>query len=79
MQNKQIDSKVLQLLAEHLGLEPDDIKLEDSLSEDLHMSLSDITEFFELVKENFSIPEIDTSDNDTVEHVIEQITQASEF
>ena len=39
--------EVKETLAQHLGIEPDDISYDDSLSEDSHMRATDITDFLE--------------------------------
>ena len=42
-------NEVKETLAEHLGIEPDDIGYDDSLSEDFHMRASDFTDFLEVL------------------------------
>ena len=50
-------NEVKEALAEHLGIEPDDIGYDDSLSEDFHMRASDFTDFLEVLNSK----DIDTS------------------
>ena len=62
-----VNTKVKKQLAEHLGLEPEDIKDEDTLINDLHMSASDLADFTEkLKKENIDVSKLDFSEIDTV-------------
>ncbi|OGM23317.1 hypothetical protein A2961_04395 [Candidatus Woesebacteria bacterium RIFCSPLOWO2_01_FULL_39_21] len=80
MQNNQTESLVKKTLAEFLGLEPEDINLEDSLSEDLHMSASDITEFLEKLTEVGKFTEnIEVSHDDSVGKIIEELSSLEEF
>lgn len=49
--------KVKELLAEQLGIEPEDIGYDDSLSDDFHMRATDFTDFLEVL----NTIELDTS------------------
>ncbi len=40
-----VSGLVKEVLANQIGVEPQDIKIEDSLSDDLHMSPADISDF----------------------------------
>lgn len=57
---------VKDVLSEQLGIEPDDIGMEDSLSDDLHMRPTDIADFLEVVgskgvdTSKLDLPEIQT-------------------
>ena len=45
--NNEIKEKVIKALSDHLGVEPEDIKEEDSLEHDLHMRASDLSDLME--------------------------------
>lgn len=42
--------KIIRLLADFLGIEPADIADDDSLTEDLHMTPSDLGDFAEILR-----------------------------
>lgn len=42
--------KINKLLADFLGIEPADLTEDDSLTEDLHMTPTDLTDFVEILK-----------------------------
>ncbi|OGM21047.1 hypothetical protein A2714_01795 [Candidatus Woesebacteria bacterium RIFCSPHIGHO2_01_FULL_38_9] len=74
---KSTETKVKEALAHHLGVEPEDLNLEDSLATDLHMRPSDISDFLGSLEEK----EIDTStidllQIDTVEELVEALTDS---
>ena len=48
---KGFNSLIIDLLAEHLGVEPTDLSQEDSFSEQLNMGLPDFSDFIEKLKE----------------------------
>lgn len=65
-------------LAEHIGVEVEDIKNEDMLSEDLHMSAADISDFLEkLENDGFNVSKIDLEETETVEELLEQVLENS--
>ncbi len=50
--NEELTSKkVIEYLAEHLGVEFDDIKLEDPFDEQLHMNAAQLIDFIKYLKE----------------------------
>lgn len=54
--NKNTESKILQLLADHLGVEKDDISLDDSFRGGLSMSSIDLADFaHKLQTEGFEV------------------------
>jgi acyl carrier protein len=80
MINKNIKRTVINLLAEQIGVEAEDINLEDSFSQDLHMSAADLTEFVEnLEKQGFKISIDKLGKLNTVEELIELIVSEEEI
>ena len=72
--------KINKLLANHLGVEPEDIENDDSLSEDLHMTavaLADFTHVLE--KEGYPVSEIDFTELETVGDLIESLSSHEEI
>lgn len=66
--------EVLKLLAHHLGVEPEDIKNDDSLVNDLHMEPTEISDFKEtLESEGIDTETLDITEVDTVENLIESL------
>ena len=66
---------VRQELANFLGIEPDDIEDDFSLTEDLHMKASDLTDFMEiLIRMGFYTSEINFSETETFLDFIESLT-----
>ena len=66
---------VRQELANFLGIEPDDIEDDFSLTEDLHMKASDLTDFMEiLIRMGFDTSEINFSETETFLDFIESLT-----
>lgn len=64
--------KLLNLLGELIGVEPDDIKPEDSLRDDLHMNSVDLAELADrLSKEGMGT--VDLSEIETVEELLEEL------
>jgi acyl carrier protein len=43
------ESRIKKLLSEHLGIESEDIASDDSLKEDLHMNVVEISDFLHLL------------------------------
>lgn len=68
----KIIDKVKNLLAQHIGVEVEDIKNEDLLSEDLHMSATDISDFLEILEnEGVNVSKINLEEIESVEELIE--------
>ena len=65
MENK-IEKLIKQLLADHLGIDVDEIANEDSFIDNLGMGAADLSDFFELLSkkgldtENLDFPELET-------------------
>lgn len=64
--------KLLNLLGELIGVEPDDIKPEDSLRDDLHMNSVDLAELADRLSKE-SLGTVDLSEIETVEELLEEL------
>jgi len=65
---------IKELLAQHLGLEPEDINEDDSLGGDLHMSATDLANFVEtLGDEGIDTSPLDLPNIETVSDLIESL------
>lgn len=74
MQDKNVREQVVKSLADHLGVEPEDIKDEDTLATDLHMRASDLTDFIETLQEvNSDAGNIDLAAMETVGDLIDAL------
>lgn len=60
---------IKKLLADHIGVEPEDINNSDSFAQDLHMSSSDLSDFLGILEERgidtstFDLPALETVNN----------------
>lgn len=71
----EIKTKIKKVLSGLLGLEPEDIKYEDSLESDLHMSPTDMSELATLLEENsFDTSKLDFTEIETVEDLSEALS-----
>lgn len=69
-----IDKKIKAVLADQLGVEPDDIKGEDSFSDDLHMTATNLSDFVESLSEKgLDVSKIELTEVATVEELIEAV------
>ncbi len=74
---KSTETKVKESLAHHLGVEPDDVNLEDSLTTDLHMRPTDISDFLGILEgKNIDTSPIDLTQIETVEDLVEALTDS---
>lgn len=65
---------VKELLAQHLGVEPEDINDEDSLADDLHMSAPELVDFMEsLREEGINTSSLDLPNLETVGDLVESL------
>ena len=72
--------KVKKILTEHLGIEPDDIELNDSLTEDLHMKPSDIVDFtVGLSSKGIETDKIDLTSIETLGDLLESLGYDIEY
>ena len=72
---KNLIDQVKEILAAHIGVEPEDIHEEDLLAEDLHMSAYDISDFLTLLGDNgFEIKEIELTNIETVSDIVDALS-----
>ena len=65
-------NKLLELLSSIIGVEIEDIEIEDSLRDDLHMNSVDLAELVEKLSDEGFGP-VDISEIETVEELIEAL------
>ena len=66
--------KLKQLLAEQIGVEPEDLNDDDFFFEDLHMGASEITDFAQTLENaGFDTYEIDWGSLETIGDLAEQL------
>ena len=71
---KNTEHLVKNLLAEQIGVEPEDINDSDNFMEDLHMTVVNITDFVESIPtQGFDISLIDFTQIETVEDLIDAL------
>ena len=76
--NKILAEKVKKLLADFLGVDVDDIKNEYTLSGELHMAPSDITDFVEILKtDGVDTSSLVLTEAETFDDLIESLTDHS--
>lgn len=72
--NKEVSEKIISLLAEHIGVETDELDLADSLQEDIHMSITDLADFMgKLSEEGFDTENLDLGEIESIEDLIENL------
>jgi len=77
MKNEELNTKILALLAEQIGVEVEDIELTDQLGIDLHMTSGDILDFIDKLSEAGIVDEIEISKKYTVERMLEKVASES--
>ena len=74
-ENETTETQIKKLLADYIGVELEDIDLADTLSEDLHVSASDVSEFIEqLGNQGLNTSSIVLEDIESVSDLIESIS-----
>lgn len=69
---KSAEELIKEILAEQIGVEPEDIEKEDSLSEHLHMSAADLAHLVNALQERgIDISQIELAELETVDDLIE--------
>ncbi|MGD8744339.1 MAG: transcription antitermination factor NusB [Candidatus Woesebacteria bacterium] len=67
--------KIIELLSQHIGVEPEDIDKEDSFIEDLSISTSELSDFLHTLEQNgYNTTDINIAEIQTVEELIERIS-----
>lgn len=78
MINKQKE-KIKKQLAEFLGVGVEDIETQDSLTNDLHMSPTDITDFLQtLESDGYNIDKLDLNKIETLDELTDSLIQEEE-
>jgi acyl carrier protein len=76
----KIVSIVKSTLAEHIGVDTEDIEEDDSFVEDLHMNPTDLSDFIaKLETEGVEVSEPDFTDSETVGEFIENLISKPEI
>ena len=71
---EETNTKLKTLLAEHLGIEANDINNQDSLISDLHMDPATISEFVESLEDHgVDVSKVDLTEIDTFEELAEAL------
>lgn len=71
-----IKESVKRLLSDFLGIEPDDIEEDFSLTEDLHMKATDLTDFMEILSaKGYDTESVDFAEVETFSDFIDFLTQ----
>lgn len=73
--SSDITELVKEVLATQIGVEPDDINEEDLLSEDLHMSPADVSDFVSsLTTKGFDTKDLELTSIETVSDVVDGLS-----
>lgn len=67
------------LLSEHLGIEVEDIKDEDFLRDDLHMTSAEISDFLHMIAKKYDIEFDDITLIETFQDIVDEISENSEL
>lgn len=77
---KTTEESVITLLSEYLGVELEDIHLEDTFLEDLHISPADLAEFIETLEtKGYSTSKLNLEEIETVGDLVEHLNVNSEI
>lgn len=75
-----MEDKIKSLLAQHIGVEEEDIKGEDLLLEDLHMGASEIADFFSSLDDaGMNVSKINMAEIKTVDDLLESLNSHEEI
>ncbi len=77
-----LEKRIKSLLAELIGVEPEDVTLEDSLADDLHMGAAELTDFVLLLQENdmdIEAADLNLAELETVSDLVEAIASELEI
>lgn len=73
-ERENIERIVKGILADTIGVDPEDVKNEDVFSDDLHMTSANLSDFIEsLGAKGFDVATIDLTEIATVEELIETL------
>lgn len=78
--NEEITKKtIIGYLADHLGVEPDDIKLEDQFSELLHMNAAQIIDFMKALEgKGVDVSDVELETTKTVGELLDALNVTEE-
>jgi acyl carrier protein len=77
---KDISQKITTLLAEHLGIDEEELNSEDRFQNDIHMSATDLADFIEkLNAAGFDTTKLDLTEIESVGDLIENIISQEEL
>lgn len=80
MKDQARSDKIKELLASHIGVEPEDIDNDDFFQEDLHMTPTDLADFAQsLENQSFHTSKIDFNEIETVGDLIEILNSQEDF
>jgi acyl carrier protein len=80
MEKADPKTKIRNLLASHLGVEPQDIEDEDSLKDDLHINTADLSDLLKVLEQNgFDVSNLDFSEIETFEDLVETLSNNGVF
>lgn len=72
-------NKIKGLLADHIGVESEDINNNDLLLDDLHMTPSDLADFFmSLEAQGYDITKLNMGEIQSVEDLVENLSSEAE-
>lgn len=70
----KLTKQVKTIIAEHIGVEVEDLNNDDSLREDLHMNANDLVDLVHSLSEiNLDTSKVDLMEVDTIENLIDRI------
>lgn len=78
VEESNLETKVKEVLSNLIGTEPDDIVLDDSLREDLHMSATNLVDFLKaLEQEGVVTSKVDLTEIKTVSDLLDALDKDS--
>lgn len=69
-----IDKLVKRELSDFLGIDPEDIEDDYLLTEELHMTPTDLTDFTEILSKKFDVSQLDFTEIETYSELIDYLT-----
>ena len=73
-EEQELKDSIKKRLSEFLGIEPEDIEDDFSLTEDLHMKPTDLTDFTEILKEmDIDVNKLDFTEIETFSDLLEAL------
>jgi len=79
-EDKSNQSKIIELLASQIGVEPEDIENDDFLGEDLHMTPTDMADFAQLLtRAGFITDNLELTELESVGDLIDALSSHEEL